>query len=436
MPANGSVARVSDYIPRLIDSQLESVLRGLPAVALNGPKGVGKTASAERIATTVMRLDNRVEQQLLDANPERFRASTPPVLLDEWQRAPEIWDGVRRWVDDGAPVGSAILTGSAAPRGIALHSGAGRIASLRMRPLSLAERNLDKAAVSLDALLRSRGTVDSETSVALEDYVREITASGFPGIRNLTQHGRVSQLDSYIDHVIRREFADQGLAIRAPETLRRWLRAYAAAGGTVTSYAKILDAATPGETNKPAKTTTIAYRDVLHSLWLLDHVEAWAPGVVDLGRLGQVPKHFLADPALACRLLEVDADELFDATLNQDPLFAALGTGHGTVLGRLFESLVALSLQTYAAHIGARIGHLRTRNGDHEVDFILHRGRRTVAIEVKLAASVTDEDVRHLRWLSERMGPHLTDAIIITTGTTAYRRKDGIAVVPAALLGP
>lgn len=424
------------YVPRLIDSQLQDMLRELPAIALNGPKGVGKTASAERIASTTVRLDNTAEQQLLDANPQRFRIATPPVLLDEWQRAPEVWDEVRRWVDDGAPTGSAILTGSATPRGVALHSGAGRIASLRMRPLSLAERSLGEPAVSLDALLlNSHGAIDGESAVGLEQYVQEIAASGFPGIRNLSPRGRVGQLDSYIDHVIQREFADQGLTIRAPETLRRWLRAYAAAGGTVTSYAKILDAATPGETNKPAKTTTIAYRDVLQSLWLLDQIEAWSPGVVDLGRLGQAPKHFLADPALACRLLEVDADDLFDATLNRDPLLAALGTGHGTVLGRLFEALVALSLQTYAAHIGARIGHLRTRNGDHEVDFIVHRGRRTVAIEVKLAASVTDENVRHLRWLSERMGPHLTDAIIVTTGTTAYRRKDGIAVVPAALLG-
>ncbi|MGB4136876.1 MAG: AAA family ATPase [Microbacterium sp.] len=424
-----------DYLPRLIDSELESALHNVSAIALNGPKGVGKTASARRLAQTVIHLDDDTERQIFEANPDRLRTAPAPVLLDEWQRLPATWDRVRRWVDDDAPVGSTILTGSATPRGASTHSGAGRITSLRMRPLTLAERGLNQTTVSLHNLLSGIADVDGETPLVLHDYITEITASGFPGIRSRTPRGRTSQLDSYLDYVIQREFPEQGLAVRAPETLRRWLRAYAAAGATTTSYAKILEAATPGESDKPAKTTTITYRDVLHSLWLLDPVDAWSPGAIDLGRLGQAPKHFLADPALACRLLDLEAGDLFEGAVDRDPLIARLGTGYGTVLGRLFEALIGLSLQTYAAHNGARLGHLRTRNGDHEIAFIVHRGRRTVAVEVKLSASVADADVRHLLWLKERMGPHLTDAVIVTTGATAYRRKDGIAVVPAGLLG-
>lgn len=340
---------MANYVPRLVDGQLAAMLDELPAIALNGPKAVGKTASAQRVSSSFVRLDHLPEQELFQADPDRIRRLPSPVLLDEWQRTPQAWDEVRRWVDDGAPSGSVILTGSAAPRGSAIHSGAGRIATLRMRPLSLAERNDRPTAISLDGLLRQeQRTVDATTTADLAHYVREITASGFPGIRSLSSQGRIRQLNAYIDHVIQHDFPEQGLAVRAPETLRRWLRAYAAASGTATSYAKILDAATPAVTNKPAKSTT----------------------------------------------------------------------------------------KTYTSHLGARLGHLRTRNGDHEVDFIVQRGRRTVAIEVKLSASVTDEDVRHLSWLKARMGPHLTDAAIVTTGTTAYRRKDGIAVIPAALLGP
>lgn len=426
---------VMRYLPRLIDESLADALRELPAVVLNGPKGVGKTASAQRLAASTIRLDDRLEREPLEADPGRLRTLPRPVLLDEWQRMPEVWDRVRRWVDDGAPTGSTILTGSATPRGAALHSGAGRIAALRMRPLSLAERALIDPTVSVDALLRGTADIAGDSTLVLDDYVREITASGLPGIRRLRSTGRREQLDSYVDAVIQREFPDQGLVVRAPETLRRWLRAYAAATATTTSYSKILEAATPGESSKPAKTTTIAYRDVLHSLWLLDPVEAWSPGAPDLGRLGQAPKHFLADPALACRLLGIDEADLADAALNRDPLIAGLGTGYGTVLGRMFEALVALSLQTYAQHSEAALGHLRTRNGDHEIDFVVHRGRRTVAVEVKLSASVSDADVRHLHWLRERMGEHLTDMVIVTTGPTAYRRADGVAVVPAALLG-
>lgn len=426
---------MATYLSRLIDDDLNALLEEAPAVAVNGAKGIGKTATAQRHAKTIVHLDDRAQRELIEANPERIRTSPSPVLLDEWQRLPSLWDQTRRWVDDDAPAGSVILTGSATPRGTTIHSGAGRIVSLRMRPLSLQERNLEPPTVSLNALLNGSAPIQGESRLDLDGYVTEIASSGFPGIRRLPPRTRSAQLDSYIDYVIQREFPEQGIAIRAPETLRRWLRAYAAAGATTSSYAKILDAATPGETDKPAKTTTITYRDVLHSLWLLDPVEAWSPGAMDLGRLGQAPKHFLADPALACRLLELDAEDLLTGAADRDPLLARLGTGHGTVLGRLFESLIALALQAYVAHIGARLGHLRTRNGDHEVDFIVHRARRTVALEVKLAASVTDEDVRHLRWLKERMGPHLTDAAMITTGSVAYRRPDGIAVIPASLLG-
>ncbi|MFT4135024.1 ATP-binding protein [Microbacterium sp.] len=424
------------YLPRAIDDELRAALIELPAVAINGPKGVGKTASAERLAATTVRLDDPAQRELFDADPNRLRAAARPMLIDEWQRSPQSWDAVRRWVDEGAPAGSVLLTGSAAPRGAAVHSGAGRIAALRMRPMSLAERALVVPTVSLEAMLAGTADITGESALTLHDYVEEITASGFPGIRRLSARGRAMQLDAYLDNVVQREFPDQGLAVRAPETLRRWLCAYAAATGTTASYAKILDAATPGESNKPAKTTTIAYRDVLHSLWLLDPLDAWAPGATDLGRLGQGPVHFLADPALACRLLGVDASDLREGAFDADPLLSRFGTGYGTLLGRLFEALVALSVQVYATHDGARVGHVRTRNGDHEVDLIVHRGRRVVALEVKLAPTVSDSDVRHLRWLRDRMGAHLADAAVITTGPVAYRRADGIAVIPAALLGP
>ncbi|MGB4777641.1 ATP-binding protein [Microbacterium sp.] len=427
---------MSTYLPRLIDGQLRATLNELPAIALNGPKGVGKTATAQQLAAAVIRLDVPSQREAFGADPGRLNTAPAPVLIDEWQRLPETWDVVRRWVDDGAPAGSVILAGSATPRGAAIHSGAGRITTLRLRPMSLAEREVATPTISLESMLSGTATIDGTSDLTLRDYVDEITGSGFPGIRRLSARGRARQLDAYLDNVVQREFPDQGLSVRAPETLRRWLRAYAAAAGTTASYARILDAATPGETGKPAKTTTIAYRDVLQSLWLLDPLEPWAPDATDLGRLGQSPVHSLADPALACRLLRISADDLWEGEADADPLVDRVGSGFGTFLGRMFKCLVGLSVRVYAGYRDADVGHLRTRNGDHEVDLVVHRGRRTVALEVKLTPSVSDEDVRHLRWLRERMGPQLTDAAVVTTGPVAYRRRDGIAVVPAALLGP
>lgn len=132
-------------------------------------------------------------------------------------------------------------------------------------------------------------------------------------------------------------------------------------------------------------------------------------------------------------LLDVSADDLLDGGIDADPTVRALGA-QGTVLGRLFEHLVALSLHGYVQSIGGRLFHLRTRGGEHEVDFIVERKGRTVAFEVKLSPVVRDDDVRHLHWLQHRLGPRLTDAAVITTGADAYRRKDGIAVIPAVLL--
>ena len=427
---------MSGYLPRLVDAELSALLRDLPAVAVNGPKAVGKTASAQRIARTTFRLDEPAVAEVVNADPTRVRSATPPVLLDEWQRQPTLWDAVRRWVDDGADPGTFVLTGSAAPRDAAVHSGAGRIVQIRMRPLSLAERALHSPTVSLAALLTGTPPIAGECALRLADYVHEITSSGFPGIRTLPPNARRRQLDGYLDNIIEREFADQGLLIRAPDTLRRWLRAYAAATGTTASYTAILDGATAGESYKPAKTTTIAYRDVLHSLWLLDPVEAWNPGGATLGRLGHAPKHFLADPALAARLLLLDDDDLLTGAAEADPVSRAVAHGRGTVLGRLFESLVALGLHSYAAHAEASLRHLRTRNGDHEVDFVVQRGQRIVAIETKLAETVSDADVRHLNWLRQHMGPTHIECVVVTTGRSAYRRRDGVAVVPAGLLGP
>ncbi|MFT3875956.1 MAG: DUF4143 domain-containing protein [Propioniciclava sp.] len=423
-----------EYIPRILDAELSELLAEMPAIHIAGAKATGKTATASRRAGSMVRLDSEAARLRIEGDPGFLPSLVTPILLDEWQRMPSVWDTVRRSVDDGPTPGRFLLTGSAHPRDAVIHSGAGRIISLRMRPMALAERRLVSPTVGLTSLLAGAATIEGASPLVLPDYVEEALASGFPGIRRLSGRGRASQLASYVENIIYREFPEQGYQLRAPDTLRRWLRSYAAAAGTTASYAKILNAAMPGELN-PAKKTAAAYRDVLDSLWLLDSIPAWMPGVEPLGRLAESPKHFLADPALAAVLLDVTADDLLDGDADRDPVVQAVADGQGRIAGRLFEQLVALSLKTYAQAAGARVSHLRTRNGDHEIDFIVELGRSTVAFEVKLSPIVRDEDVRHLIWLRERLGPQLKDAVIVTTGPDAYRRRDGVAVVPAALLG-
>jgi hypothetical protein len=304
-----------------------------------------------------------------------------------------------------------------------------------MRPLSLAERGLTPQAVSLASLLAGRAGVAGDSEVTLSGYVDEIVASGYPAIRPLRGRALAAALDSYLDAVVQRDFPQQGLVVRRPQTLRAWLAAYAAATASTASYNRILAAATPGEGDKPARGTVTAYRDVLSQLWLLDPVPGWVPSTSRFSRLAQAPKHHLADPALAARLLAASAESLL--ATGGAPGDVPPTPRDGPLLGALFESLVTLSVRVYAQTAQAEVYHLRTRNGDHEVDLIVEGpDRRVVAVEVKLAGSADDGAVAHLRWLREQVGDRLADAVVVTSGRYAYRRPDGIAVVPAALLGP
>lgn len=173
------------------------------------------------------------------------------------------------------------------------------------------------------------------------------------------------------------------MQVRRPATLRAWLTAYAAATSTTTRYGSLLDAAMSAEGDKPAKATTMVYRDVLSQLWLLDPVPGWLPTRSHVKRLTQLPKHHLADPALAVHLLGIDEGALLKGQAT-GPVIPPDGT----------------------------------------------------LLEVKLSATPDDRSVEHLRWLRSQLGEDLLDAAVITTGRHAYRRKDGIAVIPAALLGP
>lgn len=420
------------YLPRTIDAQLGRMLTALPAIAVEGPRAVGKTASALRCARSVIRLDDAPAAALVEADPGRLARVDTPVLLDEWQRAPRVWDLVRRAVDADPSPGRFLLTGSAMPSQAPTHSGAGRIVRVRMRPLSLSERQVAPSTVSLSTLLDGGGAgIGGDCNLTLGDYAEEVVASGFPALRGLPLRERAEALDGYLQGVVQHDLAELGHVVRRPETLRQWLAAHAAATSTTASYNSLLDAASAGLSAKPAKTTTIGYRDVLARLWLIEELPAWSGSRNHLVELGQAPKHHLADPALAARLLGVGAGALVD-----EPRPGGIGPRDGTLLGALFESLVTLSVRVGAQAAGARVAHLRTRRGEHEIDLIVARDDgRFVAIEVKLGAAVEDRDMRHLRWARQHFGEQMLDAVVVTTGPGAYRRPDGIAVVPAGLLG-
>lgn len=421
------------YRRRVVDGELDELLAALGAVAIEGPKAVGKTATAAQRVKTIHQLDDEERRAIADADPGRLLAAEPPVLIDEWQNVPAVWDKVRRAADSYATPGQFLLTGSASPKDTGTHSGGGRIVSVRMRPLSLAERWAGEATVSFAELLTGkRADIQGQTARNLEDYTDEILRSGFPAIRRLEGRPLRAQLDSYLRRIVDRDFEELGHPIRNPDGLRRWMAAYAAATSTTTSFERVRDAASGGNDRPPARATIQPYREVLERLFILDDVPGWQPSRNPIARLALPPKHHLADPALAATLLGATAEGL----LGGDSPGPAIPRD-GTLLGGLFESLVTQSLKVYAQNEEASVSHLRLKGGEHELDLIIDRGDgRVVAVEVKLSANVRTDAVKHLNWLEGRIGDDLLDRVIITTGTEAYRRADGIAVVPAALLGP
>lgn len=424
------------YRRRVVDDELDALLAAAPgvpvAVAIEGARAIGKTFTALERAITTYELDEPAQLAIVAADVDLALSRPAPVLVDEWQHHPPVWDRVRRAVDNHEPPGPFLLTGSVAPKNTGIHTGAGRIISLRMRPLSLAER-WNAASASLGELLTGkRPAISGGSSFGLADYTDEMVKSGFPGLRDLPEKLRQARLEGYIERVIDQDFPELAHQPRNSTALRRWMRAYAAATATAATWEKVRDAATGGETEKPGRKTVQPYRDVLERLFLLDEVPGWKPTRNHIKRLTEPPKHHLADPALALTLLGMSRDRLL---AGEEP--SVVVPRDGTFLGALFESLVAQSVRVYAQAADATVAHLRAYAGEHEVDLIVERpDGRIVALEVKLNPAVGDDDVRHLKWLRERFGDDLLDAAVITTGPEAYRRADGIAVVPAALLGP
>ncbi len=417
------------YVRRVVDEELDNVLSQLPAVLIDGPKGVGKTATASQRHSTLYQLDDRAQREVIAADPNRIIGDAPPILIDEWHLHPDIWSTVKRAVDQDRSPGRFILTGSTPPSNTKLHSGAGRISTVRMRPLSLQERIVAPSTVSLLKLLEDPDCeITGETDFTLDGYVDEILAGGLPGLRALKPKTLSRELDAYLARLVEHDFPENGLRIKKPGAVTAWMRGYAAATATTTKWSKIQTAAEAAG-SPTTSTTAMSYVELLNQLRILDSVPSWSHTNNHFKRLVGAEKHHLADPVFAARLLGLTRRHLLQGKASVSV------PRDGTFLGALFESLTALSVRVAAQACDANVFHLRTRAGEHEVDFIVESDEGIVGIEVKLSTTVNDDSVKHLNWLKEKLGDDCINRVIITTGNTAYRRTDGVAVVPLALLG-
>ena len=421
------------YEKRLIDSILKEYVDELPAILLEGAKAVGKTETCKQLASTEYRMDNAAQRELLQNNPEIILQNSKPVLIDEWQLAPSLWSYVRHAVDDGLPNGSVLFTGSSIRVNSRVHSGAGRIIRLKLRPYSIEERNLSDSYIRIEDLFNfdSKATVNGETDKTLVDYLDEIYRSGFPGIRNKSERIRKVLLKSYVTNIAEHEFEENGFKILNTHSLLAWMRIYAASIGTETKQSTLINAATASDAI-PSAPTVSKYREALEILDITDEVQPFLPMGKIYGNLAKGMKHFMLDPAIALSLLGVEKDELIDY---QVPKYVS--KFHQTLTGQLIESFVYQSLVVYADVNDAQLSYYRNSRGTREIDFILQKGHRLILFEVKTNPDVKDSYVRHLNWFEDEIGDEFkVTKVLLNTGRYAYtRREDHVHVIPLALLG-
>lgn len=414
------------YKARIIEKKLDSLSEGIQAIELAGPKAVGKTETASRYAKTVYTLDLLEDLEALRSIPDVISEVQQPVLIDEWQFFPEIRNYVKHAVDQ-KPDSRFLLAGSSPPEDSRLHSGAGRIIRHRMRPMSLAERNPELVKISLSELFEVK-IAPFKLDVDRHHHYFEIFKSGFPAIHASSEDDREQQLRNYIALVVQKELREFGMLIRKPQVLFSWIRALAFASSTTISRTKLISRVFTGD--QPDSRTVGAYTEALAGVFITDDLEPATGFGLNLPALSSSPKRYLADPALAASLLEINQRSIIEK-----PKWRIFNENVSSVNGRLFESLANLCLKVYAEAEGWTIEHLRTRNSDHEVDFLItDRTGRVLAIEVKTSQSIGDDDVKHLHWLRKQLGDRVS-LVVITAGNHGYTREDGIHVVPLASIG-
>lgn len=422
-----------EYEPRIIDKPLTENFKELPAILIESAKAVGKTVTASRLAKTVMSLDNPQIKMLLQNNPASLLSAPKPVLIDEWQLESELWSFVRHQVDDGLANESILFTGSSIRVDASIHSGAGRIVRMKMRPYSIQERQMVNQYISVNKLLndptyQATGINDKK----LDDYLDEIFRSGFPGIRKRSAKARELLIRDYVNNIIQHDFEENGFAIRKPATLRTWMKSFAGAIATTTSYKKIIDTAMANNEPTPSRPTADFFREALKILYIIDDV----PAFIGMGKLfpalTKAPKHFMLDPAIAMNLLDMTKDQLTNFDVNKH-----VGKINSDMIGQLMESLVYQSLIVYADALDAHLTHFRDSKGRHEIDFILQKGRKLVLFEVKANPNIKNSYVKHLNWFEEKVKEeYQVSKVLLNTGQVAYQRQDDhVQVVPIAMLG-
>jgi predicted AAA+ superfamily ATPase len=417
-----------EYLKRITDKSISEYLRVMGGVYVEGPKWCGKSTSCKQLANTIFEFQDITKKEqyknTLYTKRELMLNEKKPILFDEWQEIPEIWDIIRHDIDTHSARGYYLLTGSStADLSKRMHSGIGRIAKVKMRLMSLYESGDSTGDVSLQDLFDNK-LETSQNKSRIDDIARFITRSGFPGLIGLDEKSGTKILKSYYDMLINEDIINIDGKMRNPRTMNALLKSYAR---NISSY--VSDATIMQDMNNEgieiSKHTFIDYKNTLEKLFIIENVEAWATSVRSKTAIRKSDKKELIDPALACIALN----------LNEKKLFQDFNT-----FGFLFESLCIRDLRIYAESIDGKLYHYREDKG-YEVDAIIELDDgRWCAIEIKLGAvnETLDLAAKNLLKINDKINTENKGKpsflMILYGGNLAYKRKDGVYVIPITSL--
>lgn len=417
------------YLPRLADTQLATALRTSGAVQIQGPRWCGKTATGSRAAASFLYLqdpDNSAAYlQLADIKPSALLEGARPRLIDEWQMAPQLWDAVRFAVDRGHSRGQFILTGSSTPTVEPAHSGVGRITRIVMRTMSLSESRESSASVSLAALFDGEDRVAAMSDLTVDALAQALCRGGWPeAVLEEDPTDAVLLARHYVNALVDSDLARVDQVSRSGSRMRALLRAYARNISTQATGTTLR-----ADMQEDEQTLSVnmlrPYLDDLERAFVIEDLPAWSPSLRSRTTIRTRPTRHFTDPSIAAATLQLTPRRLV-----MDP----------ETFGLLFESLCVRDLRIYAAGLGGTVHHYRDRLGLEADAVIVLDDGRWAPIEVKLGSRQVDEAAAHLLQLADRVDTRsLGDPVflMVLTGTaTAYRRDDGVLVIPLGCLGP
>lgn len=421
----------SIYLPRLIDRQVAVMLETFGAVCIEGAKWCGKTWTSKHHAKSAIFLGdpagNFQNRQLAQLAPKAVLEGERPRLIDEWQEVPSLWDAVRHEVDLSNNKGQFILTGSSTPvqKGI-LHSGAGRIATIRMRPMSLYESGDSSGKVSLQSLFDNELEATVTESTDLSTLIELTIRGGWPGSIGLSYEQYRLIPKEYINSILNHDIYRLEGINRDSNKMFQLLRSLARNESTTASMATLRKDLKEHEQEELDSTTVSTYLSLFERLFLLDDQAAFSTNLRSSTRIKQAAKRHLVDPSIAVALLDASYDDLLN-DLN--------------TFGFLFEALCERDLRVYAESIGAKLFHYQDYK-NREVDAIVQlEDGRWGAFEIKLGANAVDEAAAtlvNLKQALEADKAKAPDVLVVLCGLSnfAYRREDGVYVVPITALKP